>query len=140
MPMLERWTPLPDLDVVERRMRRFFEDVGVVPTITPAADVYDTPEEIVVELEVPGYDEKDLSVTISDHTLAVVGERKEESAKKEKTLRVRERLESHFERRFQLPVDADGTHVEAEYAKGVLTLHVPKLAGLEPRTVAITKK
>jgi HSP20 family protein len=140
MPMLEKWAPLPDLDVVERRMRRFFEDVGVAPAVTPAADVYDTPDEIIVELEVPGYDESELSVSIYDHTLAVVGDRKGETAKKEKSLRVRERLESHFVRRFQLPTETDSAHVQAEYAKGVLTLHVPKLAGLKPRTVTITKK
>jgi HSP20 family protein len=138
--MLEKWAPLPDLDVVERRMRRFFEDVGVAPAVTPAADVYDTPDEIVVELEVPGYDESELSVTVYDHTLAVVGDRKGETAKQEKSLRVRERLESHFVRRFQLPTETDSAHVQAEYAKGVLTLHVPKLAGLKPRTVTITKK
>jgi HSP20 family protein len=138
--MLEKWAPLPDLDVVERRMRRFFEDVGVAPAVTPAADVYDTPDEIVVELEVPGYDESELSVTVYDHTLAVVGDRKGETAKQEKSLRVRERLDSHFVRRFQLPTETDSAHVQAEYAKGVLTLHVPKLAGLKPRTVTITKK
>jgi HSP20 family protein len=138
--MLEKWAPLPDLDVVERRMRRFFEDVGVAPAVTPAADVYDTPDEIVVELEVPGYDESELSVTVYDQTLAVVGDRKGETAKQEKSLRVRERLDSHFVRRFQLPTETDSAHVQAEYAKGVLTLHVPKLAGLKPRTVTITKK
>src|SRR5579885_2729939 len=121
MPLPERWAPLPDLDVFERRMRRLFEDVGMAPTVTPAADVYDTDKEIVVELEVPGYDEKELSVTVSDHVLAVVGDRKEETSKKQKSLRVRERLESHFERRFQLPIEADSNHVQAEYAKGVLT-------------------
>ena len=53
MAMLEKWAPLPDLDVVERRMRRFFEDLGVAPAVTPAADVYETGNELVVELEVP---------------------------------------------------------------------------------------
>jgi len=53
MPMLERWAPLPDLEVVERRMRRLFEDVGIAPAVTPAADVYDTADEIVVEWRSP---------------------------------------------------------------------------------------
>ena len=39
MATLEKWAPLPDLDIVERRLRRFFEDVGVAPSLTPAADV-----------------------------------------------------------------------------------------------------
>ena len=139
MPTLERWAPLPDLDAVERRMRRFLEDVGVAPTVTPAADVYETDEEIVVELDVPGYDEQQLSVTIVDHTLAVAGDRTEQTSRSDRTLRVRERLESHFERRFLLPHEVDDDQVRAEYAKGVLTLHVPKVAGAKPRTVAIAK-
>jgi HSP20 family protein len=140
MPVLEKWAPLPDLDIVERRMRRLFEDVGIAPSITPAADVYETGDEIVVELEVPGYDESNLAVTISDHTLAVTGTREEDKEKEERALRVRERLESHFERRFQLPTETDSAHVRAEYGKGVLTLHVPKLAELKPRIVTIDKK
>ena len=72
--------------------------------------------------------------------MTVVGDRERDASKKERAVRVRERLESHFERRFHLPVTADGGHVHAEYGKGVLTLHVPKLAGAKPRTVAIEKK
>lgn len=137
MPMLEKWAPLPDFDLVERRMRRFFEDAGLAPTVTPAADVYEAADEIVVELDVPGYDQSELSVTITDHMLTVVGDRKKEAEKKERSIRARERLESHFERRFQLPATADGDHVHAEYGKGVLTLHVPKLAGVTPKKVTI---
>lgn len=140
MPVLEKWAPLPDLDIVERRMRRLFEDVGVAPSLTPAADVYETGSEIVVELEVPGYDESELAVTISNHTLRVTGTRAEESGAEERALRVRERLQSHFERRFQLPTETDSAQVRAEYGKGVLTLHVPKVAGLKPRTVTIDRQ
>jgi HSP20 family protein len=140
MATLEKWAPLPDLDIVERRLRRFFEDVGVSPSMTPAADVYETSGELVVELEVPGFDEHDLKVSLTDHTLAVSGSRASEAATTEKQLRVRERLDAHFERRFRLPVESDTEHVTAEYGKGVLTLHVPKLAAAKPRSVQILKK
>lgn len=140
MSMLEKWAPLPDLDVAERRLRRFFEDVGFAPSVTPAADVYDTGTELVVELDVPGFDEKELAVDVTDHTLRISGTRASETATKEKALRLRERLEAHFERRFQLPVEADTEHVTAEYDKGVLTLHVPKLAAAKPHSVKIVKK
>jgi HSP20 family protein len=140
MATLEKWTPLPDLDIVERRMRRFFEDVGIAPAMTPAADVYETSEELVVELDVPGFDEQDLAVALIDHTLAVSGTRAHDTAKKEKDLRLRERPDAYFKRRFHLPVEADTEHVTAEYGKGVLTLHVPKLAAAKPRSVKIVKK
>jgi HSP20 family protein len=90
-------------------------------------------------LEVPGFDEKELEVEVRDHTLSVTGERKEESEKKEKTLRLGERLEKRFERRFELPTEIDSEHVKADYTKGVLTVHVPKTAHEEPHKVEITK-
>jgi HSP20 family protein len=137
MATLEKWAPLPDLDIMERRVRRFFEDVGVAPSITPAADVYETSGELVVELDVPGFDQHDLSVAVTDHTLTISGERRSETVEGETKLRLRERLETHFERRFQLPIEVDAEHVTAEYGKGVLTLHVPKLTTAEPRNVKI---
>jgi HSP20 family protein len=135
MATLEKRTPLPDLDLV---MRRFFGDLGFAPTLTPAADVYESPTELVVELDVPGFDEKQLTVAVSDHMLTVTGERKDEIAKTDETLRLRERLESHFERRFHLPPETDTERMSAEYGKGVLTLHVPKVK-TKPRTVEIAK-
>lgn len=140
MPTIEKWTPLRELDLLDRRMRRFFEDLGVAPAPLPAADVYETDGELVVELEVPGFDEKELEVEVFDHTLAITGQRTTETeAEPEKTMRVRERLDRSFERRFQLPLEVDTKHVKAEYAKGILALHVPKTTRAIPRKVEITK-
>jgi HSP20 family protein len=138
MPLIEKWAPFRELDGLDRRMRRFFEEFGAMPALTPSADVYETDGEVVVELEVPGYDEKELEIEVRDHTLAITGEREEELTKTEKTLRVHERLETHFERHFTLPPDIDGEHVRAAYTKGVLTVHIPKTVHGQPRKVAIT--
>lgn len=139
MPLLEKWTPLREFDLMDRRMRRFFGDLGIASPVTPAADIYETEGEFVVELEVPGFDEKELEIGITDHTLSVTGERREEKEKQEKALFLRERLEKTFARRFELPADSDGEHVRAEYRKGVLTVHVPKTPHAQPRKVEITK-
>jgi HSP20 family protein len=140
MPLPEMmWMPLRELDLVDRRMRRFFADLGVAPTLAPAADVYETDEELVVELEVPGFDEEQLEIRVDDHTLAVTGERQESTDEDGKTIRLHERIDTRFERRFLLPIDIDSKHVKAEYAKGVLTVHVPKAAHETPQKVAITK-
>jgi HSP20 family protein len=137
--LLEKRIPLREFDLMDRRMRRFFEDLGFVPALAPAADIYEGDGEFVVELEVPGFDEKELEIEVSDHTLCVTGERKEQTEKKEKTMRLRERFEQKFERRFELPVDIDGEHVTAEYANGVLTVHVPTTSHEKPHKVEITK-
>lgn len=138
MPLLEKWSPLP-LDVMDRRMRRFFEDLGFASALTPAADVYETERELVVELDVPGFDEKEIDIEVRDHMLAVSGERHVATEKNKKALHLRERLEERFERRFELPAAVDSEHVTAEYAKGVLTVHVPKTTLETPRKIAITK-
>jgi HSP20 family protein len=139
MPVLERWTPFRDLELMEQRMRRLFPNLVLSPAFAPATDVYETSEEVVFELEVPGFEEKELQIEVIDHTLVVKGERKAEAATSEKDFRLHERLESTFERSFTLPGEVDGEHVKAAYGNGLLTLHVPKLAETKPRKVPIEK-
>ena len=140
MTTLVRWTPFRDFDLMERRMRRFFDDVGFAPAPLPAADVYETPQEFVVELEVPGFAERDLTLEVTDHTLVVKGEVKEEKDEKEKTFLLHERLERTFERRFSLPEQADTEKVKATFKEGVLELHAPRIAAATPRKITIAKK
>lgn len=138
MTTLVRWAPFQDLDVFERRMRRMLEDFGVAPAPLPAADMYETEKELVVELDVPGFEEQELQLEVTDSTLTVKGEKTEEKEGKEKTFYLHERLERHFERRFKLPPEADLDHVEARFRTGVLEVHVPKVEEARARKVEIT--
>ena len=142
MATLVKQQLLPDLDVMERRLRRMVEGFSLTPTFgspgLPAADIYETPAEFVIELELPGYEETDLGVEISDHTLTIKGTRAESEDDEEKSYRLRERLECTFERRFLLPAQVDTDAVEAEFTKGVLVIHAPKVATAVHRTVAIS--
>ena len=137
MTTLVRWTPFRELDLMERRMRRMLEDVGFGPITVPAADVNETPEEFIVELEVPGFEEKELGLEVTDHTLTIRGEVKAEKEETEKTYLLHERLERHFERRFQLPEDADTDKLVATFESGVLEIHAPKTVEAKPRKVMI---
>lgn len=139
MPLLEKWTPLRELELMDQRMRRFFGELGIAPTLTPAADVYEADGELVVELEVPGFDEKELKIEVSDHTLSISGARLEKTEREVSQVQLHERLERSFKRRFELPVEADSTNVHAEYSKGVVTVHVPKEQKTAPRTIEISK-
>jgi HSP20 family protein len=140
MTTMLKWAPMTELDTMERRMRRMFEGLGFAPGLLPATDVYETEDEFVVELEVPGYDEKELGIEVTDHTLTVKGERAETKESDEKTYRLRERLERTFERRFHLPIVADTKHVEAKFVKGVLEVHTPKLELAKPQKVEIKRR
>ena len=137
MATIVKWAPFQDLDVFDRRMRRILEDWGVAPAPLPAADVYETEKELVVELEVPGYEEKELALEVTDHTLTITGERRSEKEEKEKSFYLQERLEKHFERRFMLPVDVDTDKIAAKFHTGVLEVHVPKIELAKARKVEI---
>ena len=135
-----RWSPFPDSEAIDRRFRRMFAEFGIAPAALPAADIYETEKEYAFELEVPGFEEKDLSVEVTDHTLVVKGEQLETKEEKDKEYRLHERLEKTFERRFTLPVEADTTKIGAEFTKGVLTVHAPKVDVPKPRKVSIEAK
>jgi HSP20 family protein len=137
MTTLIKWAPFQDFDVIDRRMRRMLEGFGVPPAPLPAADLYETERELIVELDVPGYDEKELALEVTEHTLIVKGERLEEKEEKEKTFYLHERLEKHFERSFTLPVDADVAKMKATFGTGVLKVHVPKVEAAKPRKIEI---
>ena len=137
MPTLAKWSPLAELEPFDRRWRRMFETFGMAPEVLPAADVYETDGEVVVQIEAPGYTPEEIEVELHDHRLVVKGERKTEETREERTFRVHERLEKHFERQFELPAEADFEHLKAEFAKGVLEVHVPKLEKSQPRKIPI---
>jgi HSP20 family protein len=143
MTTLVKQSPLTELESVERRFRRMFENWGfgptMMPAIMPAADVYEAAGEYVVELEVPGFEEKELGVQVSNHMLTVKGTRTETKEEKEKAFLLHERLEREFERTFTLPSEVDTGHITATFEKGVLKVHAPIPTHAEPRKVEISK-
>ena len=138
--ILTRWTPFQELEAFERRTRRLFDEMGFAHTVIPAADVYERKGEYVYELEVPGFEEKELDIEVTDHVLLVKGERIEAKEEKEKTFWLHERLARTFERRFELPPEADTKKVKAEFKKGILAVHAPKMKELAPKKVEIAHK
>ena len=136
-----KWSPWHELEAVERRMRRML-DLPLGSMALPSADVYETDTEWVVQLEVPGFEEKDLSVEVVGETVRVVGHREEAKEEQKKAFHVKERLESSFERRFMLPAGSDSNVVSANFDKGVLELRAPLSAegGAQAKSIEIGKK
>src|SRR5687767_4699667 len=126
-----RWSPFKEAEGLERRLRRLLEEPFVAAT--PAADVYETGDEFVIELEVPGFEEEELEVEVVDHAVTVRGKRAEEKEEKEKAYRMHERHEATFARRFELPAAADPGAVEAVFANGVLEIHARKAKAEQAR-------
>ena len=140
MTTLVRWSPFHELDLMERRMRRLLDDVGFAPAPLPAVDVYETEHEFVLELEVPGYEEKELTIEAFDQRSRSRASGARSSEKSDKVFRLHERLEKHFERRFELPPEADTKHLKAVFENGVLEVHAPKSPQVKPHKIAIGKR
>jgi HSP20 family protein len=101
--------------------------LGALATV-PALDVEDRDGEIVVRAELPGMDEKDVDVRLSDGTLTISGEKREteERGGEEANYYVSERRFGSFQRSLPLPEGIAHDRVEATFSKGVLTVTLPK--------------
>lgn len=122
---------------LQREMNRMFDDfwrgVEVPPSfaraqsaIVPRIDVAETDKEIKVTAELPGIDEKDVEVTLDNNVLTIKGEKKEEKEEKDKNYHLVERSYGAFQRSIPIDADVQGEKVDASFAKGVLTVVLPK--------------
>ena len=94
--------------------------------LTPHMDVTETDKEIVVEAELPGIDEKDVSLALQDGVLTIGGEKKHEVDEEKENYRMMERRYGSFKRSVQLPDTVDEDKVEATFNNGVLKVSLPK--------------
>ncbi len=106
----------------------------------PAISVAETSDAFEVTAELPGVDEKDISVSLEDNQLVISGEKKAESTKEEKDWHIEERSYGSFYRSMSLPFEPDEAAVEAHFDKGVLHLLVKKPAKALKSTKTIPVK
>ena len=140
---ITRWDPFREVVALQNRVNSLFRDLneGDDPLATvsfvPAVDIYEDPQKVMLKLEVPGVDQKDLDVRIEDHTLTVKGERKFESEEKEQNFHRIERRYGSFYRAFTLPNTVDTENVAASYNAGVLKLELKKKPEAQPKQIQI---
>jgi len=91
-------------------------------------DVSETVDAIELTAELPGIDEKDVELTLSDGVLTVKGEKKAETEKKEKDYYLSERRYGRFLRSMRVPDSVDEGKIKATFEKGVLKVEMPKRA------------
>ena len=87
------------------------EDPLAAASFVPAVDIYEDAQKVVLKLEVPGIEEKDLDVRVENHTLTVKGKRKFEKEEKEENFHRIERRYGNFYRAFTLPSTVDTENV-----------------------------
>jgi HSP20 family protein len=113
------------------------QDTVAATGFVPAVDVYEDAQKIVLKLEVPGIEEKDLDIRMENHTLTVKGERKFEAEEKEQNFHRIERRYGSFFRAFTLPSTVDTENVKANYKAGVLKLELAKKPEAQPKQIKI---
>lgn len=140
---LQRFDPFRELFNLQNRMGRLFDEAGrprfveneeATATWSPAVDIYETQQEIVVKAELPDLKQEDIQVSLDNDRLSIRGERKFESEVKRENYHRVERSYGTFSRTFSLPPTVDQEKIRADYKNGVLTVTLPK------REIAQTKQ
>lgn len=98
--------------------------------VAPAVDLIEKDQAYEVTAELPGMDDKNVEVKVANGTLTIRGEKKEEKEEneKEKGYYLSERRYGSFQRVFRIPAGVDSDKIEASFAKGILTVTLPKTA------------
>ena len=143
-----RWDPFRDLNMLQDRMNRLFDDAGrgwqsdepvSTTTWSPAIDIFETDGEIVVKAELPGMDRKDIAVHLENNVLTLRGERRFEKETKEENYHRIERSYGGFSRAFSIPMSVDEQSIRADYTDGILNIRLPKKEQAKPKQIKINE-
>jgi HSP20 family protein len=132
--------PLANLRFFEDAFTRMLSEPRAGRPWSPAVDIFETEDDLVLKADVPEVELKDIDVHVENQTLTLSGERKFDKQDASKGYHRIERGYGQFTRSFTVPVTVDTEKVQAEYHNGVLTVQLPKKAAAKPRQVKIEVK
>ncbi len=145
---LMRRDPFRDLASMRDTFNRFFDQALTWPRTefaaifddVPMLDIYETDEQVKVDVSLPGMKAEDIHVTLSGNVLRIEGEYKAKDEVNEDQFFRREMRYGSFERQVILPESADVSQPTSEFENGMLTIAFPKVAKAEPKAIAVTVK
>ncbi len=145
MSTLIRWEPAREMVTLREAMDRLFDDaftrpLGMAGFQSPAIDMYQTEDEVVVKASLPGMKADDVQISITGETLSIKGEFKEKTETKEKAYHLREQRYGSFERTLGLPTEVISDKAKAEFEDGILTITLPKAEEVKPKTITVKAK
>jgi HSP20 family protein len=131
----------------DRYFESFFGDSALSPAMRlvnhlPPVDVKETEKSYELEMDLPGFDEKDIEIHVDGGSLSIESKQEEsrEEKKNEGAYILRERRINSFSRSFKLPENADPESITAEFKNGVLFMDIKKRAEAQKRLIQINKK
>ncbi len=144
-----RWDPLRELEAMADRLNRVIsrpeggalsgngKEVLTVADWVPTVDISETEAEYAIHTELPGVRKDAVKVTMENGVLTIQGERRQDQADSERKHHRTERSYGRFVRSFTLPDSVDEAKVRAEYADGMLHLHLPKSEKAKPKQIDV---
>jgi HSP20 family protein len=138
VPSRVRWDPFRELDELYDRMNHLWENnvtTDGVERWVPAADIVESDDSYLIEMDLPGVDQDDVDIEINGRELTVSGEVKEKE--RAGILRRRTRKVGEFSYSVTLPMEIDADAVTAHLDNGVLSITVPKSQRAKSRRIAI---
>jgi HSP20 family protein len=143
-----RWSSLQDLFAIQEKMNRLFEetihrtefpDEGLDAALwSPAADVYETSDEVILSVELPGVRLEDVHLEALDGKLRVSGVRRADERVEPKQFVRMERIYGNFSRDFPVPASLDSSRIKATLKSGILRVVAPKSEHAQP--IAVERK
>ena len=141
MALITRFDPFRDLARIQEEMGRMLDEREVKPAEsigwTPACDVFEDVDEVVIRAALAGVDPKDVEIRVENGVLTLKGERRVEKEEQKENYHRVEMAYGHFTRTFALPTSVDPEKVHAESKHGVLAVHLPKRSEAKPRSVQV---
>lgn len=128
---------LASFRMFEDTLNRFFSEPTSSRPWSPAVDIRETENELVLKADLPEMKLEDLDIQLENGTLTLKGERKFEKSDEDRGYHRIERRYGSFVRAFALPEYADAEKVAADYKDGVLTVTVPKKELAKPRAIKV---
>ncbi len=132
--------PLSNFRFFEDAVTRLMSEPRTGRPWSPAVDIVETENELVVKADLPDLKLEDIDVRVENQTLTIKGERRFEEDAAEKGYHRIERSYGGFMRSFAVPNSVDTEKVSADYKNGVLTIKLPKKEAAKPRQVKVAVK
>ena len=105
---------------------------------SPALDLYQTNDNVIAVVELPGMRKEDIEISLHDGTLTISGERKRENSSNGDKAERTERYVGTFRRSIALPTRVDAGKVSATYRDGILTVTLPKAEEVKPKQIQVS--
>lgn len=139
---LIKWAPFfPEFDDMEKVMGDMLPAVrGNQFGFTPAIDMYEDKDNVIVETQLGGIDPEKVDIAIENNVLTIKGESEKKSEVEDKNYYRKEIRRGSFYRAIPLPTKVDGDKASAVNEDGILKISVPKAPEVKPKTIKISTK